>query len=589
MSHKESLLSRDEVINETYTVRFFVGGGAFGEVYRVEHQILGMQAMKVIRKDSEGQLDLTAIAREGKILAELSHPNIVHVFDVNSFRRKGEMHHYITMEFVSGENLSGLLRREISLPFDQVISIQVDLLHALKAAHCQTPPIVHRDIHTDNILLSYADNRRRALLSDFGLACSVSEGTNMADSKGRYKTLAPECHWGSYLPASDVFSAGIVLYRMLAGADPWEYDFSDIADDPEKIKTRVIQARKRPLRSPTAFREDCDSRIDEIVFKALSFDLSSRYRDASDFLAALTHFGANKTTPDEDAPPLPLQTSTPPSSAISSAPIVVRRAGSGFDQIAGMHELKDALFQDVILPLRDRSLYEEYKVSIPNGMLLFGPPGCGKTYIARKFAEEVEYNFVELKPSDLASIYVHGTQEKIGSVFREAREKAPSIIFIDEVDAILPSREGDLQHSYGSEVNEFLAQMTECHEHGIFIIAATNRPEKIDPAILRTGRIDKVFYIAPPDFEARKEMLQLYLSDRPMGADIEIEALALRTEMYVSSDIKFIVNEGSRNALKERARISQRHLIEVLDKTPPSVSARQIRQYETFKNNRSFQ
>lgn len=130
--------------------------------------------------------------------------------------------------------------------------------------------------------------------------------------------------------------------------------------------------------------------------------------------------------------------------------------------------------------------------------------------------------------------------------------------------------------------------MTECHEHGIFIIAATNRPEKIDPAILRTGRMDKVVYVEPPDFEARAEMFKLYLKDRPAASDIDLKQLAVLSENYVSSDIKFIVNEASRNALMERALITQSHLEAVLRKTSPSISENQIGQYEAFKNSRVF-
>jgi transitional endoplasmic reticulum ATPase len=262
--------------------------------------------------------------------------------------------------------------------------------------------------------------------------------------------------------------------------------------------------------------------------------------------------------------------------------------GKGFDEIAGMEELKETLYQDIILPLNDKELYEQYKVSIPNGMLLYGPPGCGKTFIAQKFAEEISYNYVEIKPSDLASIYVHGTQEKIAELFNEAKAKAPTIIFIDEVDAILPNREGSLSQSYASEVNEFLAQMTECHKNGIFIIAATNRPEKIDPAILRTGRMDKVIYLPPPDLSGRKAMFKLHLKDRPTEKGIDIDRLAEITHNYVSSDITFIVNEASRDALKERKRITQQHVEETIAKTPPSISERQIKKYETFRNNRNF-
>ena len=140
---------------------------------------------------------------------------------------------------------------------------------------------------------------------------------------------------------------------------------------------------------------------------------------------------------------------------------------------------------------------------------------------------------------------------------------------VDEVDAILPNREGNLSQSYASEVNEFLSQMTECHQRGIFIIAATNRPEKIDPAILRTGRMDKVIYLAPPDLEARKEMFKLHLHDRPTDNNIDINKLSELTNLYVANDIKFLVNEASRNALKERTRIKQEHLEASIKTNPP--------------------
>jgi transitional endoplasmic reticulum ATPase len=152
----------------------------------------------------------------------------------------------------------------------------------------------------------------------------------------------------------------------------------------------------------------------------------------------------------------------------------------------------------------------------------------------------------------------------------------------------MPNREGGLSQSYAGEVNEFLAQMTECHKDGIFILAATNRPEKIDPAILRTGRIDKVIYLPPPDYDARLAMFKLHLKDRPIDDSIDFEKLSNLTSNYVSSDINFLVNEASRNALKERIKISQQLLENVIHNYPPSVSERQIHKYEVFRNNRNF-
>ena len=232
-------------------------------------------------------------------------------------------------------------------------------------------------------------------------------------------------------------------------------------------------------------------------------------------------------------------------------------------------------------------MYDQYKLSIPNGMLLYGPPGCGKTLIAQKFAEEVGFTFLSIKPSDIASSYIHGTQEKIKEIFDRAREKAPSIIFIDEVDTLMPSRDGDMQHSYSSEVNEFLAQMSECGKTNVFLIAATNRPDKIDSAILRTGRIDKLFYLAPPDVIARKKLFQLHLSGRPTE-NINTEELAKMTENYVASDITFLVDEAARQALRKRVAIQQCHIEAAIKAQKPSLSSRQLKTYEKFRETRSF-
>lgn len=584
---KEHILLKGEKVNDTYEIQFFIGEGAFGEVYRVTHKYLGMQVMKVFKEDYVNKTDIATVTREAKILSKLTHPNIVRVFETNSFYRGDKKYFFITMGFVSGETLTQLLRRKIQLPIPVAISIQKDLLAGLKFVQEQSQPIVHRDISTDNILLSYEKEKPIAMLSDFGLAQSIDQLSKLPNAAGRYIYFAPECFFGSYLPTSDVFSSGIVLYKMITGMHPWEYDFDGLDDDTEKITTMVITARKKEVQKPSLHNDTCTPYLDYVILKAISKDIEERYMTADEFLSALNDTSKSDLKP-KDATVISTGKPNEKKTEVRAATFKVRERGKGFDLIAGMNELKDTLYQDIILPLHDKELYEQYKVSIPNGMLLYGPPGCGKTFIAQKFAEEINYNYVEIKPSDLASIYVHGTQEKIAKLFSDAKEKAPTIIFIDEVDAILPNREGNLSQSYASEVNEFLAQMTECHQNGIFIIAATNRPEKIDPAILRTGRMDKVIYLAPPDLTARKEMFKLHLLDRPTEKEINIEKLAELTNLYVASDIKFLVNEASRNALKERTRIKQEHLEEAIKTNPPSISEKQLKKYETFRNNRNF-
>jgi transitional endoplasmic reticulum ATPase len=583
-SNHNHILTKGETIIDTYEIQFFIGEGAFGEVYRVKHKFLGIQVLKVFKEEYVRKSDLGTVTQEAKILSKLTHPNIVRVFETNSFLKGDEKFYFITMGFVSGETLTQLLVRKIKLPIEEALSIQKDLLSGLQFVQEQNKPIIHRDISTDNILLSYEKEKPVAMLSDFGLAQSIDQLSRLPNAAGRYTYFAPECFFGTYLPTSDVFSSAIVLYKMITGMHPWEYDFDSIEnDDPEEITTMVIASRREEIKKPSLFNDKCSPDLDFVILKALSKDIEERYKTASEFLAGLNEQGDLKPLHQKE-------TSESNDKVIHSNPntFKINGQGKGFDLIAGMNELKELLYQDVILPLTDKELYEQYKVSIPNGMLLYGPPGCGKTFIAQKFAEEIGYNYIELKPSDLASIYIHGTQEKIAKIFDTAKEKAPTIIFIDEVDAILPNREGNLNQSYASEVNEFLAQMTECHQRGIFIIAATNRPEKIDPAILRTGRMDKVIYLAPPDNAARIEMFSLHLKDRPSENDINLENLADLTKNYVASDIKFIVNEASRNALKERKKINHGHLVTVIKTNPPSISEKQLKKYESFSNARNF-
>jgi len=580
---EKRILKKGDLINDTLKVEFFIGQGMFGEVYRVRHKHLGSQVLKVFKGQYIETADLKTITKEANILSKLTHPNIVRVFESNSFYKNNKQYYFMTMGFVSGETLHQLISRELYLTFDQAFSIQHDFLAGLKEAHRKQPPIIHRDISPDNILISYGSSSPKAMLSDFGLSFSIDRMSQIPGAAGKYIYFAPECFWDVYLPSSDVFSAGIIFYLLLTGKPPWEYEFNNDSDDFEEISTVIIRTRKKLPEKPSVYNENCTEQLDNIVLKALSNDVEDRYKNANEFLIALDNF-KSKSYPNQS----PDKKNTKENNG--KIDLITKGKGKkGFDEIAGMDKLKETLYFDIINPLKDKDLYDKYQVYPPNGMLLYGPPGCGKTFFAQKLAEEVDYNYIELKPSDLASTYMHGTQEKIGQLFNNAKKKPPTIIFIDEIDALLPSRvDSNLNHNFASEVNEFLAQMSDCHKHSIFIIAATNRPERIDPAIMRTGRLDKIIYVGIPDYDARYAMLRLYCKNRPVDSNIDYKKLSEMTGNYVSSDIKYIVNEASRNALKERININQNHFEKVIVETQPSVSQKQINNYEKFRNKRNF-
>ncbi|MEA2040628.1 MAG: ATP-binding protein [Thermodesulfobacteriota bacterium] len=245
--------------------------------------------------------------------------------------------------------------------------------------------------------------------------------------------------------------------------------------------------------------------------------------------------------------------------------------------VAGMREVKVLLERDVILPLQEPELYKLYGLSLPNGVLLYGPPGCGKTFIAKKLAQILKFKYFEIKPSDIGSIYVHGGQKRIGALFAEARDKAPSLIFFDEMDALAPDRgEDSVGHHYSAEVNELQVQLNKCWQSKVLVVGATNFLEKIDPAILRPGRIDKKVFIGPPDLEARIELLRVYMQDRPQES-LNWLKLAEQCQYYTAAELEHVVNEAARLALTGSRRITEEDILKALYDNPPSLDSEKVK------------
>ena len=297
---KQYILNKGEEINNTYVISFFIGQGAFGEVYRVKHKFFDeFQVMKVFKNKYVEKTDLNEVINEGRILTRLAHPNVVKVFEINTFNKNEKDHYFITMSFVAGESLSQLVNRKIQLDVPVATSIIVDVLKGLTSAHKNNPTIIHRDINPDNILLSYDNHKPVGILGDFGIAKLLDQVRKLSGAGGRYIYFAPECFMDIYLPASDVFSAGVVLYKILTGVHPWEYDFDHYTlDDNEEVTKMINLGRKESPKPPSFFNEDIDEQLEKVVMKSLENDMEDRYRTAGSFLKALE----NTSNTEEPSP-----------------------------------------------------------------------------------------------------------------------------------------------------------------------------------------------------------------------------------------------------------------------------------------------
>lgn len=263
----------------------------------------------------------------------------------------------------------------------------------------------------------------------------------------------------------------------------------------------------------------------------------------------------------------------------------------GFGDVAGMEELKQLVTEIFINVLNNRELAKAYGI-VPPSLMFYGPSGCGKTFFAEAMANEVGVPFMKVAPDDIASTWVHGTQEKIAELFRKAERQAPTLLFFDEFDAMVPARTSEDRHSQNNEVNEFLCMMNNASEKDIYIIAATNHPENIDRAVLRTGRIDELIYFDMPDKASRESLFRLSLSKLPAAEDIDYGTLADMTSGYTCSDISYIVKSAARKMFNEsivrrcqpKRLITQMQLEDAIRHKAPSVNQRDLSEYERVRS-----
>ncbi|MEM3480395.1 MAG: CDC48 family AAA ATPase [Candidatus Korarchaeum sp.] len=233
--------------------------------------------------------------------------------------------------------------------------------------------------------------------------------------------------------------------------------------------------------------------------------------------------------------------------------VVIQVPNVRWEDIGGLESVKEELKMAVEWPLKYPELFEASGARQPKGVLLFGPPGTGKTLLAKAVANESEANFISVKGPEIMSKWVGESEKAVRMIFRRARQAAPAIIFIDEIDSIAPVR-GYSSDSGVSErvVSQMLTEMDGLEElRRVVVIAATNRPDLVDPALLRPGRFDRLIYVPPPDKEARLQILRIHTKGKPLAPDVDLEELAARTEGYTGADLANLVNLATLMALRE--------------------------------------
>lgn len=567
------LYNKNQSIGE-YVVVFPHKEGSYAQTYRVKDKDGKVKFLKLILKEELEffQYDKSGEIIEVEIAKILRHKNLCNYVDSGSLEKDGHQLEYIVTEYIKGENLNDHIARNKELSQLEIKQIMAALLSALDYIHTLPRPIIHNEVCVENILLDVIGNYNNLKLIDFGASRFLDlKADNQSWHNQNLLYVATERLLGKSCVQSDLFSAGVVLYKLMFGVMPWDVNLAGLTLQ-QQVQA-IIEKRSTPFTVPNIQIMEMDQNLLKIMVKALAPESNQRFASAKDFLDAIE----GKT--EIDSVPLSMTRMQKVESESSLSP----KKGNGFADVAGMSQIKEIMKKKIINILKDPERAKKFKIQIPNGMLLYGPPGCGKSFIAEKFAEEAGYNYMFVKSSDLASIYVHGSQEKIGKLFDDARKNAPAIINFDEFEALVPDRSKVNNASESGEVNEFLSQMNNCGKDRVFVIASSNRPDLIDPAVRRKGRLDQIIYIPVPDKEARKEIFKIHMSGRPAKKNIDYIKLAGMTENYVASDIAYIVNDAAVRAFEDDVEISQDLLEEVIKENTPSISAKDLQFYENIR------
>ena len=269
--------------------------------------------------------------------------------------------------------------------------------------------------------------------------------------------------------------------------------------------------------------------------------------------------------------------------------VLVELPKVSWDDVGGLDEAKSNVQESVEWPLNEPEKFTRMGISPPSGVLLYGPPGTGKTLMAKAVANETEANFISVRGPQLLSKWVGESEKAIRQTFRKAKQVSPTVVFFDELDSLAPGRGGETGSNVSERVvNQLLTELDGLEEmQDVMIVGATNRPDMIDPALIRSGRFDRLVMVGEPDLEGREQILRIHTADQPLSPDVSLREIAEITDGYVGSDLESIAREAAIEALREdddAEVVEMRHFRQAIDNVRPTITDDIRDYYERMKD-----
>ena len=560
-----------------YVINSFIKKGIVAESYTVLGSDDMMYFMKLyeLRSIPYEQLFEGKEVYEIQLCKELNtdeNQNVVRYVDNGEVRKGNAVYHYLVTEFYRGSLLLDAVREDGRFDIEDAVQITLCVLSGLSFIHSRA--LIHNDIRPSNIMLQeLEDGMLMPTIIDLGhISYMVKGRPTFADEDLMPYFRAPETFRAVYTVKSDIFSTGALLYFLIFGKSPWEVmDLRVFDGDKQKIADAVKKARKQDLVMETEEVKLPDY-MKAILLKALAKKPEDRFASAAEFAQALLEQVMPELADDNTSS----QQKAEDKAQDNSGPTITFKKGSGngFDNVTGRNELKEQLRKEVLFALQNPEKAERYKLPAVNGVLLYGPPGCGKSLVLESFAEELGFNYSIISGPEMGHIYQDGVLDNLQRVFDAAELKAPFTICIDELEFLAPNPNAEGEESnITPQISALFGMMNECSKKGILVVATTNRPDLIDQAIMRVGCFDRVFFVPQPDFEARKDIFMDHLKDRPIE-ELDYDELAKLSDDFNAGDITEAVNEAAMTAAYNDVPISQKILADVLKYKNPTYSTK---------------